>query len=327
MRFRIIFITIIFSFFTQFLDAKDSRYVNREYVLKGFAYSSNEDTIDRVYPGDKIEVLYIEENFAPTNKQEQYWAKVKLSNGKEGFIPEAFLQNKKPKIKGMIHRALFRAPEYFVTVSVLNARSKPSLNGAILFALNRGDVVQVLQFSEKDELIGGISAKWAYVQKGTDKAWVFSGYLSLKKEETVEEKKDTDYNPKEGETKYIRLSELDLYEFPTTFSDKKGKLKENTAVKIEKINHRKETLEGIQSYWVKVRAEKGGQDGWVFAGYLKNKTEEKKPEPTKEEKEEKEEKKTTFSLPLKKGDFNISSSYGPRKIFGKNGFHNGLDMY
>ncbi|TGL90775.1 SH3 domain-containing protein [Leptospira congkakensis] len=74
----------------------------------------------------------------------------------------------------------------FISATVLNARKTPTLDGEKVGKLKLGDQVKVLERSEKDVEIDGISAYWYRVQSPTITGWVFGGYLSITKVESRE---------------------------------------------------------------------------------------------------------------------------------------------
>ncbi|PJZ45902.1 SH3 domain-containing protein [Leptospira brenneri] len=72
----------------------------------------------------------------------------------------------------------------FISATVLNARKTPTLDGEKVGKFNLGDEVKVLERSEKDVEIDGISAFWYRIQSKEITGWVFGGYLSVTKVES-----------------------------------------------------------------------------------------------------------------------------------------------
>ncbi|XDD55544.1 SH3 domain-containing protein [Leptospira sp. WS4.C2] len=69
----------------------------------------------------------------------------------------------------------------FISATSLNARKTPSLDGEKVGKLRLGDEVKVLEKSEKETEIDGISEFWYRVQSSLITGWVFGGYLSITK--------------------------------------------------------------------------------------------------------------------------------------------------
>ncbi|TGM56958.1 SH3 domain-containing protein [Leptospira vanthielii] len=72
----------------------------------------------------------------------------------------------------------------FISATVLNARKTPTLDGEKVGKLKLGDEVKVLERSEKDTEIDGLSAYWYRIQSKEITGWVFGGYLSITKVES-----------------------------------------------------------------------------------------------------------------------------------------------
>ncbi|PJZ86566.1 SH3 domain-containing protein [Leptospira harrisiae] len=72
----------------------------------------------------------------------------------------------------------------FISATVLNARKTPTLDGEKVGKLKLGDQIKVLERSEKDLEIDGITSYWYRVQSNFVTGWVFGGYLSLEKVES-----------------------------------------------------------------------------------------------------------------------------------------------
>ncbi|TGL72418.1 SH3 domain-containing protein [Leptospira jelokensis] len=72
----------------------------------------------------------------------------------------------------------------YISATVLNARKTPTLDGEKVGKVKLGDQVKVLERSEKETEIDGISAYWFRIQSPTVTGWVFGGYLSVNKVES-----------------------------------------------------------------------------------------------------------------------------------------------
>ncbi|TGK84929.1 SH3 domain-containing protein [Leptospira bourretii] len=72
----------------------------------------------------------------------------------------------------------------FISATVLNARKTPKLDGEKVGKLKLGDEVKVLERSENDMDIDGLTAYWYKVQSKDITGWVFGGYLSQTKVES-----------------------------------------------------------------------------------------------------------------------------------------------
>ncbi|MCB1143790.1 MAG: peptidoglycan DD-metalloendopeptidase family protein [Leptospiraceae bacterium] len=291
-------------------------YITEKVPVRGFAYESNEDIMEVVYPGDKVSVLYIEEDLTRDKVQNNGWARITLKNGVEGFVPEKFLSRKKPKrSKRKIIRERFVPTPYTVIVNRLNIRSEPSQNADVLGQLNKGNTVSLIKFSDNSEWIDGVSAKWAYIKYNDQVGWVFSGYLSLSNTPTTIDIIEPS-NVFEIDKKFKTSHEdTPIYDMPNNFIDPVGSIPPGSEITILKINPRFETLEGKLSKWLYVNSSKG--KGWIFGGDLVEVAETIKKDKKK------------FSHPLKpKSKYKITSKYGPRKLKGaKPKFHAGMDFY
>ncbi|TGL37640.1 SH3 domain-containing protein [Leptospira perdikensis] len=72
----------------------------------------------------------------------------------------------------------------FISATVLNARKTPTLDGEKVGKLKLGDEVSVLEKSESETEIDGISSFWYRVKSKDITGWVFGGYLSISKVES-----------------------------------------------------------------------------------------------------------------------------------------------
>lgn len=59
-------------------------------------------------------------------------------------------------------------------------RDGPNQKANKITVVPHNTIVAVLKYSDKEEVIGGISGKWARVKYDKQEGWVFSGYLSKK---------------------------------------------------------------------------------------------------------------------------------------------------
>lgn len=95
------------------------------------------------------------------------------------LIPFVFFQCKKSPTIELGKNA-------FISATILNARKTPTLDGEKVGKLKLGEEVKVLERSEKDMEIDGLSAYWYRVQSKEITGWVFGGYLSMTKVESRE---------------------------------------------------------------------------------------------------------------------------------------------
>ena len=147
----------------------ENYFLNEKTSLRGRAFEKNQDIIAKLYPTDEVELLLLEEEF---------WAKVKFEN-KEGYVLFKYLQKEKPILTKPIIRERFIPIKYFTTASSLYMRESPYREGEIITSLSQNSELTVNKFSENDDLIDGISAKWAFVRASSGvEGWVFAGYIS-----------------------------------------------------------------------------------------------------------------------------------------------------
>ena len=78
--------------------------------------------------------------------------------------------------KGLI--SFFLPPgEYYVTQPPLRLREKPSLEAKTIANLEKGERVEVVDFSRDRTEISGYYAPWAKVKTLKGEGWVYGGYI------------------------------------------------------------------------------------------------------------------------------------------------------
>jgi uncharacterized protein YgiM (DUF1202 family) len=321
---KFLLLIIINSIFTltSFANEKIEKYfVNKEYTLKALAYEENNDLITVVYPGDEVELIFLEENLRATKEEDEYFAKVKFQN-KEGYIPFKFLQETIPKNLPKIRKRAFVDPKkYFVTASSLYIREEPSTTSNIITSIYRNDEVIVTRFSENDDYIGGISAKWAYIESRYAEGWVFSGYLTDNQNQNTQYIAESYDQIKEGDDRFSIASLLHIRDEPSKYGTTIGIINHGSKVKIiNKLNYT-EAYNGMNSGWVKVSSD--DIEGWVYAGFL---------HPIKIAKKLNDSLDKPFQFPLEPDPTKtrITSKFGPRidpVTKKQNANHTGIDFY
>jgi murein DD-endopeptidase MepM/ murein hydrolase activator NlpD len=300
------------------INAKENKiyYINKEYTLKAKSFESNADKIDIVYPGDKVYLVFLEENLSATVTGDEFWAKVKF-HSREGFIPFKFLQNKPPKKISKIRRRGVVIPKpYFVTVKSLPVRLEPDLQSIPIFSISQNAEVIVNKFSDNDEVIDGIVGKWAFIVYGRSEGWVFSGFLGEEKNQESEVVPD---RITVGKTFYVNTSELPIRDEPSNFGTPISVLTVGETVEVIDKKRFVEVNNGIKSSWVKVSID--NTEGWVYGAFLST----QKPEKPKNVVQV-----SKFLYPLEYEKSKMTSNFGPRidPVTGRIGAnHTGVDLY
>ena len=297
----------------------ENYFLNEKTSLRGRAFEKNQDIIAKLYPTDEVELLLLEENLAATKKEDEFWAKVKFEN-KEGYVLFKYLQKEKPILTKPIIRERFIPIKYFTTASSLYMRESPYREGEIITSLSQNSELTVNKFSENDDLIDGISAKWAFVRASSGvEGWVFAGYISESKKDIAEEEDQN--HILFGTTKYVRTKYLQLRNEPSKYGTIVYIAANGSVLKVLDRRKEFESIGRLRSIWVKV--EQDGTSGWVFGGFLSDKKTSTVIADTLDK---------TFLYPLDSGvGLNyVSSSYGTRidpvtKKPGSN--HTGVDLY
>lgn len=264
-------ILLIFALFPAgLLGQQHFYYVTKKYNLKGFAYPDNKDFVTIVYPGDRVEEIYREQNPTATAGKYYLYSRVRSTGGLEGFIPTNLLTTERKSYQGRekLTRHGFQQQVYWVQIDVLPVRERPQPQAQIYYNLRRGDPVRVVKFSEKGMICCGHIGKWALVQTSENiSGWVFAAFLAQQGQaidnpfiDKVADKKITG-NP----LAYTMLDYQNVYEYPSAFSAILKKLPFATQVKVKSSYSNLEVMEGIRSHWIEIGS------GWIFAGYLSTK--------------------------------------------------------
>ncbi|WCL49998.1 peptidoglycan DD-metalloendopeptidase family protein [Leptospira sp. GIMC2001] len=262
-----IFLLISSSIAAQGL-AKQSFYINKNYTLKGKAYSSDKSEIAPVYVGDAVELLLLEENLMEPGND---WARIRVAEEKEGYIPISYLQKEKPPEQLIKKRdiILYEPQTYFVTASSLVIRSGPGQSFDPITSLPRNSEVSVTRFSDNDDYVDGLAAKWAYVKtQGYSEGWVFSGYLAFQKS-SVDTAPENWEHIMSGNTKYVRPPILHIRDEPGKLGTIIGTVNQGKSIKILDRMAWQETITGLRSVWVRIESD--GTEGFVFGGFLASK--------------------------------------------------------
>jgi uncharacterized protein YgiM (DUF1202 family) len=244
-------------------------YINKTFILKGKPVLEDPSQISPVYPGDLVDVLYLEENLMEPGND---WAKIRIDDGKEGFLPMSYLQKTKPDESIIKNRdiILFEPQKYYVTASSLLLRNGPDQSSDVVSSLYQNTEVLLSRYSDNDDYIDGYAAKWAYVSVDDQiEGWVYSAYLSLQKSNEDQEPEPWDHIL-EGNTKYVRPPVLRVRDEPGKMGGVIGSITQGQSVKILERKKWTESITGISSIWVKVRAD--DVEGFVFGGFLSTKS-------------------------------------------------------
>lgn len=311
---------LIFSFLSILsIFPSELFYVNAKFDVRGLAYLSNTTIIDKVYPGDKVDVLYVEENYSEEDETGD-WAKIRLKNKKEGFIPSKYLQKEPVETKRLrsVVRDRFEPKTFYVLAGVLNIRTEPNISASVITSVPKKTELIVTRFSNNDDFIDGKAAKWAFVKYGEDtEGWVFGAYISEEKDKKSEVYDEDPDHILSGKSKYVRPGLLHLRDEPGKYGSVIGVVPGGESVEILERLTEFETITGNRSIWVKIGYE--NRQGWVFGAFLSS----KKGYTLAEDYIDK-----PFFYPIDPELSRPSSEYGGRihPINKTQSFHTGLDL-
>lgn len=313
-----IFICLQFLFLANSLFAVDSKifFINQEYALKAKSFESNSDIVENLYPGDKVKLLFLQENLQAIKKEDEYWAKVQFGS-KEGYLPYKYIQKIKPTIKNNYKkkRASIVPKSYYVAVKSLPVRMEPSIDSIPIFSVSKHTEVIVSKFSDFDDLLDGTPGRWAFLSIGRAEGWVFGGYLS---ENKIADDTENIDRITSGKILFCNTNLL-LKDEPSTNGSPLLVLEEGDSVEVIEKKRSKEVLLGAKSSWVHVKV--GEQEGYIFGNYLSAQKQDK-PKPIV--------MNHSFIYPLDFEKSKMTSGFGPRvdPVNGKIGAnHTGIDLY
>jgi len=310
----LIFFLIILSSSLLGIDS-DFYFINKEYPIKAKAFESNTDIVETVYAGDKVKLLFLQENLQATKKEDEYWAKVQI-NTKEGFLPFKFLQKNKPnKVPYIKKRANIIPKPYYVAVKSLPVRMEPSSDANPIFSISKYSEIIVSRFTDFDDLIDGVPGRWAFISYGRSEGWVFGGFLS---EDKLIEEDDLPEPILLGKIMFC-ITSIVLKDEPSINGSPLLSLEEGQSVKVLEKKRSTETIQGVKSSWFHVTV--NGTEGYLFGGYLSVQKKEKPKIIVLD---------NSFIYPLDFEKSKMTSAFGPRidPVNGKIGAnHTGVDLY
>jgi len=257
-------------------DEKEYFYTKKKVKLWGTPEDKEKNIIATLRPGKKVELLYEIDDHGGSHKGKLTIVKVKLKDGREGFMKFSLLQKKKPKIMFSSRDIILDRPKRaYVTASSLYMREEPKQGAYSIYSLSRNAKVKIVKYSDNQDYIDGKFSRWAYVQyddsysQYTYRGWVYGGYLSDKIYNPVNTSKTTGEDPKHiynGSTKYIRSKVLHLRDEPSKYGTIIATYGHGTRVSILKRDTRKLNIVGVTSIWVKIQVQ--NTKGWVFGAFL-----------------------------------------------------------
>lgn len=267
-----------------------------------------------------VTVVYTEEDLGITDLA-QTWVRVRAADGREGYVRLGSLsKEKQPEPEFTI---AFRDIEKkaYVTADALYIRSEPRRSAAELGMLVRNAEVTVLEYSDVDDYIDGISAKWARIRMDDEsEGWVFSGYLA---DEPRAPSQGYNNEPKEdpnhilsGSSKTVRPPLLAVRDEPSRYGTVIGRIKQGKSVRILERLSAWENLAGLRSIWVRVRYD--DLEGWVYGGFLSTAGYTMSSDSLDK----------PFLVPLDPAQYRRTSKYGPRThpVSKTPSFHSGVDL-
>lgn len=314
---------VLFSltvFFTAPLLAAEKIYVKAYTPLLSHPSEKGSAPLKNLALNEVVTVVYREETLGATDDS-QAWVRVRAEDGREGFVKQMNLsKEKQPEPEFQV---AFRDIEktMYVTADALYIRSAPERDSSELGMLARNTEVTVLKYSDVDDLIDGIAAKWARVRVSNEvEGWAFAGYLS---ESPRSSSQSANNEPKEdpnhilsGSSKTVKPPFLAVRDEPTRFGTALGRIKQGKSVRILERRESWESFAGLRSVWVRVRYD--DLEGWVFGGFLSSAGYTMSSDSFDK----------PFILPLDVDHYRRTGNYGKRvhPIFKTASFHTGVDL-
>lgn len=324
------------------------------YQLRSLPYDSVKEFTASVSRGERVLVLMKpdvkkDKTYKSITKD---WLLIRTGNGTEGYIPQNLLLNKKPvndkKLARMFSdrfisgidfsfengfnirpgenifvQAQYSADESEKTDSkkmkvntpALKVRSDPSLDGEVIYTLNRNDIVEVIEYSSNTDYYEGNYSKWAKIKKDDITGWVFAYYLVESRGVEGGGAEDLVSYLSKGSDLYVRPDILRVRDAPDDLSTVLFSLQNKDKVEITDIENEEITLGGKKSKWVKIKYD--DYEGWVFGAFLSK---------DKNAFEEGDDINNIFQVPIAEGEYFISSKFGKRILQGKESNHTGVDL-
>jgi murein DD-endopeptidase MepM/ murein hydrolase activator NlpD len=221
----------------------------------------------------------------------------------------------------------FRDKFFWVSATSLNIRENPEVNSVIVDRITRGGKVKVIQSTNYEDTIDGITGLWHQIESGYQKGWVFGGYLSSS-EITVYDSNEgqnqssfPEENPedlKPGAKRYVRSINLRMRDEPNDYGTVITTIPGDEKIKIIDTKPEIETIGGVRSKWIYVSWD-DAWEGWIFGGFVSK---------DKGQLVDNDDISKYFQIPVD-NDRYVSSSYGTRvdPVTGKVGaFHSGIDL-
>ena len=214
----------------------------------------SKDTIVRVIAKSKV--------LEKIGKKRFYWYKIKLRNGKKGWVYGKFIaQTKKSLNKKTSPNRLITSSYAMITAEKLIMRAKPRIKGKILTYLNESTIVKILRASKKISKIGKSYFHWYKVKnsKGVI-GWVYGKHLrqiasGLKPLKTP------------GYAKIDAIG-LSLRKKASEKGKLVHKLENNEYVRVLRISKKIDKIDGKSQFWYKIKTV-DGKKGWAFGAYIK----------------------------------------------------------
>ncbi len=310
-------------------------YVAEPYKLRSGPSDFDSKNSVAVKRGTKVQVLMMPEvkrEKGPANVT-QKWVLVKTADYNQGYIPVDLLLQEAPsrsaggpavRSSGPKLRAggpVLRGEatrKMQVTADSLNVRSEPNSGANKLDSLDRGTIVDVLEFSENTDYIDGREAKWAKIRWQYLEGWVFSGYLGEPgssggggrggSEEPLQDFQG-------GQTLYVKSDILRVRDAPGNDGTVLFSLKNRDSVRVTEVLDETVTLAGKKSKWVGVKHR--DYEGWVFGAFLG---------PDSSSYVEGDDIDKQFIFPFNDPNIPITSNYGWRSLNGQKNYHKGIDL-
>lgn len=298
----------------------ENAYVNGYVPMLSAPSEKSGKPLKNLAHNEVVKVVYTEDTMDATDAS-QAWVRVRAADGREGFVRAGVLSAQ--QLPDAEFQVQFRDIEKksYVSADALYLRAGPTRTAAEKGMLVRNSEVTIIEYSDNDDFIDGMTAKWAHVRAGDDlDGWLFSGYLS---DEPRPGGGGGGNTPQEdpnhilsGSSKKVKPPFLGVRDEPTKFGTVIGRVRQGKSVQVLERLQAWENAAGIRSVWVKIRSD--NLEGWVYGGFLTSSGYTMSSDSLDR----------PFILPLDPGSYRRTCNYGPRThpTLHRPDFHTGVDL-
>ncbi|MCB1146328.1 MAG: peptidoglycan DD-metalloendopeptidase family protein [Leptospiraceae bacterium] len=153
---------------------------------------TDSEIVGVVRRNDLVEIVYYSDKTEFINGISDRWAFVRFGTQGNGYVFGGFLSENEsvppePGYDDSIVEPETPAigSEFYVRPAKLQLRKEPGSKGKVIDSVSQNTKVKVIEHSEKKELIAGSFNLWVKIEAGSDKGWVFGGFLSISSEKPL----------------------------------------------------------------------------------------------------------------------------------------------